>query len=93
MTKVRIYRPAKTAMQSGLANTRKWMLEFEPEAAKNIESLMGWVSSEDTRGQVRLKFDTKEGAVSFAERNGLAYRVHEPKRRLIRPKSYAENFG
>ena len=51
------------------------------------------MSSEDTRGQVRLKFDTKEGAVSFAERNGLAYRVHEPKRRLIRPKSYAENFG
>lgn len=92
MTEVRIYRPAKTAMQSGLANTRKWMLEFEPGTAKNIESLMGWVSSEDTRGQVRLKFGTKEGAVAFAERNGLAYRVHEPKRRPVRPKSYAANF-
>ena len=92
MTEVRIYQPAKTAMQSGLANTRKWVLEFEPGAAKNIDSLMGWVGSDDTRDQVRLKFDTKEEAVSFAERNGLVYRVHEPRQRLVRPKSYAANF-
>ena len=92
MTKVRIYRPAKTAMQSGLANTRKWLLEFEPGAAKNIDFLMWWVRSDDTRDQVRMTFDTKEGAVAFAERNGLAYRVHEPKQNPVRPKSYAANF-
>ena len=92
MTEVRIYRPTKTAMQSGLANTRKWVLEFEPGAAKYIESLMGWVGSDDTRDQVRMTFDTKEGAVAFAERNGLAYRVHEPRQQAVRPKSYAANF-
>ena len=92
MTEVRIYQPAKTAMQSGLANTRKWVLEFEPGTAKNIDSLMGWVGSDDTRGQVRMKFDTREEAVSFAERSSLAYRVHEPKQRPVRPKSYAANF-
>jgi len=92
MTEVRIYQPTKTAMQSGLANTRKWILEFEPGAAKNIDFLMGWVGSNDTLDQVRLKFDTREEAVSFAERSGLAYRVHEPNQRTIRPKNYAANF-
>ena len=92
MTEVRIYQPAKTAMQSGIANTRKWLLEFEPGTAKNIDSLMGWVGSDDTRDQVRLKFDTKEEAISFAERSSLTYRVHEPKQSPVRPKSYAANF-
>ena len=92
MTEVRIFRPAKTAMQSGLANTRKWILEFEPGAAKNIDSLMGWVGSDDTRDQVHMSFETKEGAIAFAKRNGLTYRVHEPKQSPVRPKSYAANF-
>ena len=89
---MRIYQPAKTAMQSGNANTRKWVLAFEPGTAKNIDSLMGWVGSDDTRCQVHLKFGTKEEAVSFAERSGLAYRVHEPTQRPVGPKSYAANF-
>jgi hypothetical protein len=29
----RIYRPAKTAMQSGKAKTKDWVLEFEPASA------------------------------------------------------------
>ncbi len=55
MTEVRIYQPAKTAMQSGLANTRKWVLEFEPGAAKSIDPLMGWTGSADTREQLKIK--------------------------------------
>ncbi len=92
MTEARIYRPAKTAMQSGRAKTRKWVLEFEPAAAKSIDPLMGWTGSADTREQVHMTFDSKDEAVAFAEKNGLAFRVEEPKTRRIRPKNYADNF-
>ncbi len=92
MTEVRIYRPATNPMQSGPAKGRGWVLEFEPGAAKRIDPLMGWVGSPDTRGQVRLTFEGKDEAVAFAERNGLTYRLREPKTRRIRPKSYAANF-
>ena len=88
----RIYQPAKTAMQSGQGNTTKWVLEFEPEEKKLTEPLMGWIGSGDMRGQVRLRFATREEAVAFAERRGIPYHVTEPKRRRIRPKSYADNF-
>jgi len=89
---VRIYRPARTAMQSGIANTKRWVLEFEPASPRATEPLMGWTSSPDTRGQVCMHFATRDDAVAFAERNGLSYRVAEPRERVIRPKSYSDNF-
>ena len=89
---VRIYRPAKTAMQSGHANTRRWLLEHEPAAARTTDRLMGWTSSTDTPRQVRLEFATREQAVAYAERRGLDYRVEEPQTRRIRPRAYADNF-
>ncbi len=92
MTEARIYRPAQTAMQSGHANTRKWVLEFEPRAAKIIDPLMGWTGSADTREQVHMTFDSKDEAVAFARNNGFTFRVEEPKTRRIRPKKYADNF-
>ena len=89
---VRIYRPSRTAMQSGRAGTSKWVLEFEPGAARRIEPLMGWTSSADTRRQVRMAFANKEEAVAYAERHGLAFTLEEPSVRSVRPKSYADNF-
>jgi hypothetical protein len=89
---VRIYQPAKTAMQSGLAQTLKWVLEFPPDAPRAADPLMGWTSSSNTRTQVQLTFETREEAVAFAEKNGLAYRVEEPQQDKFRPKSYADNF-
>jgi hypothetical protein len=88
----RIYKPAQTAMQSGPARTKEWVLVFEPESPREIEPLMGWTSSRDMKGQVRLSFDTKEEAIAYAERNGLAYFVMEPKPRRAVRKSYADNF-
>ena len=88
----RIYKPARTAMQQGLAATREWVLEFEPEKPQQIEPLMGWTSSSETRRQVRLSFATKEEAVAFATRHGIAFRLEEPQKAALRPKSYAENF-
>ena len=89
----RIYKPAKTAMQSGKANTREWALDFEPEQPRTVEPLMGWTSSADMLQEVRLRFDTKEEAIAYCERHGIEYRVlgsNDPKRRVI---AYADNFA
>ena len=72
---IRIYQPAKTAMQSGLAGTLKWVMEFPPDAPRVADPLMGWTSSTDTRAQVQLTFDTKEEAVAFAEKHGLPFTI------------------
>ena len=89
----RIYQPTKTATQSGWAKTQAWILEFEPSEARRTEPLMGWISSGDTSCQVKLRFSSKEEAIKYAERENLTYQVMEPKRRRIRPKSYADNFS
>ncbi len=93
MTTVTIYRPSKTAMQSGHRNTHRWILEFDTDSEKFVEPLMGWTGSTDTTSQLRLRFDSREAAVAFAERHGLKHRIREPKARRVRPKSYAENFA
>ena len=88
----RIYIPAKTAMQSGRAKTRTWILEFEQTSARTVEPLMGWTSSGDTRQQVKLKFATKEEAVAYAERNGLDYTIFKPREQKRRTMAYSDNF-
>ncbi len=93
MTDVRIFQPAKTAMQSGRANTRKWILEFTPRSAKTIDGLMGWTGSSDTLSQVRLKFESEEDAVGFAEQNGLSFTLTAPKVRRVQVKNYSDNFS
>ena len=89
---VRIYRPAKTATQSGRAKTARWVLEHSPRGHREVDSLMGWTGSDDTTQQVRLSFDTREQAVAYARRHGFAYVVEEPQTHTVRPKSYADNF-
>jgi hypothetical protein len=79
-------------MQSGRAKTRRWVVEFAPQSRREVEPLMGWTSSRDTRSQLSLSFESKERAVAFAQRQGFAYDLEEPHERRIQPKSYAENF-
>ena len=55
-------------MQSGMAGTQEWVLDFEPAEPRRADPLMGWIGSADTQTQVRLRFDTREEAVAFAER-------------------------
>lgn len=88
----RIYRPAKSAMQSGRANTRNWVLEFAPAAPKVVDPLMGWTGGSDTAAQVRLCFVSKAEAIAYARKHGLDYHVFEPSEQALRPKSYADNF-
>ena len=92
MAQARIYQPAKTAMQSGRAQTRKWLLDYEQASKRQPDPLMGWSSAGDTLNQVRLRFVTLDEAVAFAKKRGLDYTVIEPHQRVFKPKSYAENF-
>ena len=91
----RIFQPAKTAMQSGQAKTQSWVLEFVPNSARQVDPLMGWTSSSDTQTQVRLSFESKAAAIAYSERNGIAFRVTDPKERkhIIRPGGYGDNFA
>ena len=90
--RARIYQPPKTAMQSGRALTHQWVLEFEPDAPRRPDPLMGWIGGGDTREQVRLHFETREEAVAYAEKNGIPYDLELPQVRHIKPKAYADNF-
>ena len=88
----RIFQPPRSAMQSGRSNTLGWVLEFAPAEPQRADPLMGWVGSGDTDNQLRIRFDTREEAVAYAEARGLPYEVELPKPHRIKPKSYAENF-
>jgi len=89
----RIYQPARTAMQSGTAKTKEWVLDYEPEQPRAIEPLMGWTSSDDMKQQVRLSFDTREEAVAYCEREGIAYEVFESKPSKRQRIAYSDNFA
>jgi hypothetical protein len=90
---VRIYKPSKTALQSGQAKTKEWVLEFEPEEAETPDPLMGWSGSRDTRRQLLLHFHTMDDAIAYARKNGHTYTLLKPHERRVRPKSYASNFA
>lgn len=89
----RIYKPAKTTMQSGRSRTHEWVLEFAPASARYPDPLTGWTSSSDMEGQVRLTFETKDEAVAYAQKHGLAFELTEPSERRVIIKAYADNFA
>ena len=88
----RIYQPSRATTQSGLGRTHSWVLEYEPATQRAPEPLMGWISAADTLNQVRLRFATREEAVAFADREGLAVSVQETAVRRVRPRSYTDRF-
>ena len=91
MNKAKIYKPAKTTMQSGLGKNDKWVIEY---ITKNpgINPLMGWESSTDTLSELKLEFSTKESAIDYAKRNKIIFEVVDPKQRKFLKKSYSDNF-
>jgi len=91
----RIYQPARTAMSSGTAKTKTWVLEYVSGSAREVDPLMGWTSSSDTQAQVQLTFPSKEEALEYAEEKGIEAVVTEPQKRKpnIRKGGYAENFA
>ena len=93
--RARIYQPARTAMSSGTAKTKNWVLEYAPAEAREIDPLMGWTGSGDTQSQVRMTFDSKDAALEYAREKGIAALVVEPHKRKpnIRAGGYGENFA
>jgi hypothetical protein len=89
----RIFKPARTAMQSGRARTKEWMLEYEPDAPRVVEPLMGWTSSADMKSQIRLSFATAQDAIAYCERHGIPYQVSDAKEPARRGIAYADNFA
>jgi hypothetical protein len=89
--RARIYHQPKSTMQSGDAGY-EWVLDYAPAMPRRADPLMGWTGSADTQAQVRLRFETRDEAVSYAERMGIPYDTELPYQRRIRPKSYADNF-
>ena len=91
MKKARIYKPAKTAMQSAKRNTKKWLLEFDT-LDTGVNPLMGWETSQDTMSEIKLEFSNKEQAINYAKKNNIDYYVVEPQKSKIIKKSYTDNF-
>ena len=91
MKKAKIYKPTKTAMQSGVKKFDRWHLEFITNDT-SINPLMGWESSDDTYSELNLEFSSKEKAIKYAKKNKINFEVIEPKRRKIIKKSYSNNF-
>jgi hypothetical protein len=90
----RIFKPAKTAMQSGLAKTKDWVVEFDQTEPRHVEPLMGWTSSGDMQQQLHLRFDSKEGAIAYCERHAIAYQAFDEKPPVTRRRiSYSDNFA
>ena len=91
MRKAKIYKPSKTAMQSGIKKFDKWIIEFITEKP-GINPLMGWESSTDTNSELKLEFSSKELAIEYSKKNKINFELIEPKIRKIIKKSYADNF-
>jgi len=91
MKKAIIYIPNKNPMQSGLAKSDKWILEFKTkDPTKN--PLMGWESSSDTYTELKLEFTSKELAINYAKKKKIDFELIEPRKRKTIKKSYADNF-
>ena len=88
----KIYKPAKTAMQSGEARTQNWILEYTPSSQREVDPIMGWTSSGDQKSQLRLRFSSKKEAIAYAKSEGISYSLIKPNKRARKPKAYADNF-
>ncbi|MEM7680285.1 MAG: ETC complex I subunit [Pseudomonadota bacterium] len=90
--KARIYKPSKSTMQSGRGKLEDWIVEYEPETAKEPEALMGWTAAGDTLGQIQVKFSTLKEAEKYAKEEGLDYTILQARERKVKPRNYGDNF-
>ena len=91
MKKAKIYKPSKTALQSGIKKFDKWLIEFITEKP-GINPLMGWESTTDTSSELKLEFSSKELAMNYAKKKKINFELIEPRKRKTVKKSYADNF-
>ena len=87
-----LFKPTKSAMQSGYNNSRKWCLANNDINESFISSKFCWNGSSNPEKQIKLFFDDLESAINFAKKNKYDYEVQMPNKRSLIKKSYAENF-
>tara|TARA_B100001250_G_scaffold199814_1_gene171344 strand:+ start:212 stop:493 length:282 start_codon:yes stop_codon:yes gene_type:complete len=91
MKKAKIFKPTKTAMQSGLAKSDKWVIEYIVDQP-GVNPLMGWESSTDTFSELNLEFSSKDKAIEYAKKNKIEFEIVEENKRKVVKKSYSDNF-
>ena len=89
---VTIFKPAQSATQSGLGKSNSWKMKFPCDVTKYDYKLMSWSGTRDPYAQLNLNFPSKETAINFAESRSFDYKIVEPQIKLVRKKSYSENF-
>lgn len=87
-----IYKPTRSAAQSGNASYNHWLLRFVHNGSRKIESVMGWTSTKDMSQEVILRFDSLAGAECYAKKNNIAYEVVPKEEHKLIIRSYADNF-
>ena len=92
MATARLYRPSKTAMQSGKAKTKAWILEYNPTTPLFTNPVTGWTGSSDTPQQLRLSFQTLDAALDYVQKNQIDVTVSPSHDCKTTPKSYSDNF-
>ena len=63
---VKIFKPAKTAMQSGKAKTKLWHLQVMDDTIQVKDPLIGYHGGSSTKNQIKLQFETKEDAITVS---------------------------
>ncbi|MDD3182675.1 MAG: ETC complex I subunit [Alphaproteobacteria bacterium] len=93
--RVRIYRPAKSAMQSCRASGQHWVIEPIFVSPREVEPVMGWTKANDPLASLlkRLTFATSGEALTFVRRRGWDYQLEIPNERRFVPKNYLDNFN
>jgi hypothetical protein len=92
MNRARISELDRKTTQSGRANAGRWLLEFERVEPLRPDPLTGWNGSGDTKPQVRLAFETRDEAIAYADRHGIAYHVVPATPVKLKLQSYSDNF-
>jgi len=90
--KYKIYKKSKSAMQSGVNNTKKWCLEALTFTQKKRNSIFSWTSAQGTQDQIKVYFNTLDEAIYFAQKNKIKYQLFKPNEKIRIIKSYASNF-
>ena len=90
--RAKIYKPSKSAMQSGRSKNKTWKLTLEDGSHFSKDPLIGYYGGSNTSSQVNLFFKTKDDAIDYAIKKNLNYDVLETSQRKVISKSYADNF-
>jgi hypothetical protein len=92
MKVARISELERKTTQSGKANVGLWLLEFERQQPLRPDPLTGWNGSGDTNPQVKITFPSKEAAIAYCDKHGLAYHIIPAAPVRLKLQAYADNF-